>query len=210
MVIQEDSMKPRNVLARIGRVFPRNPTVEPVETMMHLDASPDAVWRGMLFYEEVPQRAMPLLRLFLPAPIRTEGDKTRVGAIIRCTYEGGNLEKRITAAEPGHLVRFDVLVQRLGIEDCISMNDGAYEIRPVDAGSEVVLTTRYRGHLRPRWLWRMFEHYLAHRMHRHILDGMRAVIAGSAPALDVAGDPLAMVGPALDAPAPTGAVLPAE
>jgi hypothetical protein len=184
-------MKPMKFLARIGRVFPRNETVEPVETMVHLDASPDAVWRGMLFYEEVPHRAMPLLRLFLPAPIRTEGDKTRVGAIIRCTYEGGNLEKRITAAEPGRSVRFDVLVQRLGIEDCISMNDGSYEIRPDSTGSEVVLTTRYRGHLRPRWLWRLFEHYLAHRMHRHILDGMRAVVAASAPALDVAGQPLA-------------------
>jgi hypothetical protein len=185
MVIPEETMKPRNVLARIGRVFPRNSTVEPVVTTMTLEASPDAVWRGMLFYEEVPQRAMPLLRLFLPAPIRTEGDKTRVGAIIRCTYEGGNLEKRITAAEPGRFVRFDVLVQRLGIEDCISMNDGSYDIRPLGAASEVALTTRYRGHLRPRWLWRLFEHYLAHRMHRHILDGMRALVAASAPAIDL-------------------------
>jgi hypothetical protein len=161
------------VLARFGRLFPRNTTEEIVRTSVRLDASPDAVWRGMLFYEEVPRRPMPLLRVFLPAPVRTRGDKTRVGAVIECTYDGGYLEKVITEARPGHLVRFDVTVQRLGVEDCISMTGGSYDIRDEAGGSEVVLTTAYYGHLRPRWLWRPLERYLAHRLHRHILDGMR-------------------------------------
>ena len=75
----------------------------PCETKVHFDASPETVWQGMLFYEEVPRRPMPLLRVFLPAPVRTQGDKTRVGAIIECTYDGGYLEKRITEAERGAL-----------------------------------------------------------------------------------------------------------
>jgi hypothetical protein len=62
------------------------------------------------------------------------------------------------------------------------MQGGSYEIRAEGGGAEVVLTTRYRGHLRPRWLWRPFEHFVAHRLHRHILDGMRASLeAASAP-----------------------------
>jgi len=165
------------VLARIGRLFPRNESVERVDTRVHFDASPETVWQQMLFYEEVPRRPMPLLRLFLPAPIRTQGDKTRVGAVIECNYEGGYLEKRIAAVERARFVGFDVLVQRLGVEDCISMTGGSYELRSDGgAGTELVLTTSYRGHLRPRWLWRPFEHYLAHRLHRHILDGMRVAL----------------------------------
>ena len=82
----------------------------------------------MLFYEEVPRRPMPLLRLFLPAPVRTEGDKTRVGAVIECTYDGGYLEKRITASEHARSIRFDVIVQQLGIEDSIAMSGGSYDI----------------------------------------------------------------------------------
>jgi hypothetical protein len=164
----------RNLASRVGLLFPRNEQSEAVETALHLNATPEEVWHGILLYEEVPRRPLWLLRIFLPRPIRTEGEKTRVGAIVRCTYDGGHLLKRITAVEPARLVRFDVLEQRLGIEDCVSMSRGSYEIRATAAGSQVVLTTHYRSRLRPRWLWRPLERYLAHRVHRHILDGMRA------------------------------------
>lgn len=164
-------------ITRVGRMFPRNSVVDVVRTSMHFDASPNDVWRGMLFYEEVPKRPMALLRWFLPVPVRTEGEKTREGSVIRCTYENAFLTKRITSAKAGEFVRFDVLVQELGIEDCISMSDGGYELTPAGEGTDLVLTTRYRGHMRPRWLWRPFERFLAHRMHRHILDGMREVVA---------------------------------
>jgi hypothetical protein len=160
------------LLSLVGRLFPRNETIEAVKTRIHFDASPETVWRGMLFYEEVPRRPMPLLRMFLPTPVRTQGEKTRVGAIIKCTYDRGHLEKRITAAERARFVRFDVLVQELGVEDCISMSGGSYEMQASGGGTELALTTRYCGHLRPRWVWRPLEHFLAHRLHRHILDGM--------------------------------------
>ena len=168
-------------LAHFGRLFPRNGTIEDVATKVRFNAATETVWQGMLFYEEVPSRPMALLRLFLPAPVRTEGEKTRVGATIECTYDGGYLQKRITAAERARLVRFDVLVQHLGVEDCISMTGGSYEMSDRAGGSELVLTTRYRGHLRPRWLWRPLERFLAHRLHRHILDGMRAALETAVP-----------------------------
>jgi hypothetical protein len=177
----QDSSLPRvslrNLASRIGLLFPRNARSEAVETALHLDATPEEVWRGILFYEEVPRRPVWFLRVFLPRPIRTDGEKMRVGAIVRCTYDGGHLLKRITAVEPAHRVRFDVLEQRLGVEDCVSMSQGSYEIRATGDHSEVVLTTHYRGRLRPRRLWRQLERRLAHRLHRHILDGMRATLA---------------------------------
>ena len=167
----------RSLASRVGLLFPRNARSEAVETALHLNATPEEVWRGILFYEEVPRRPLWFLRVFLPRPIRTDGEKSRVGAIVRCTYEGGHLLKRITAVEPARLVRFDVLEQRLGVEGCVSMSRGSYEIRATEQGSDVVLTTHYRSHLRPRRLWRPLERCLAHRLHRHILDGMRIALA---------------------------------
>ena len=167
----------RNLASRVGLLFPRNARSEAVETALHLNATPEVVWQGILFYEEVPRRPLWFLRVFLPRPIRTDGEKTRVGAIVRCTYDGGHLLKRITAVEPARLVRFDVLEQRLGVEDCVSMSQGSYEIRAMGGGAEVVLTTHYCSHLRPRRLWRPLERCLAHRLHRHILDGMRIALA---------------------------------
>jgi hypothetical protein len=166
----------RNLASRVGLLFPRNTHSEAVETVLYLHATPQAVWQGILFYEEVPRRPLWFLRIFLPRPIRSDGEKTQVGAIVHCTYDGGHLLKRITAVEPARLVRFDVLEQRLGVEDCVSMSQGSYEIRATRDGSEVVLTTHYRSRLRPRRLWRPLERYLAHRLHRHILDGMRATL----------------------------------
>jgi hypothetical protein len=82
--------------------------------------------------------------------------------------------KRITVVERPHLVQFEVTQQRLGIEGCITTLGGSYEIRSCGDQTEVVLTTNYRGHLRPRYFWRPLERFLAHQLHRHILDGMRA------------------------------------
>jgi hypothetical protein len=169
----------RRLFDRIGRLFPRNPRMESVHTRLMLDATPEQVWDGILFYEEVPGTAPWHLRLFLPAPVRTEGDKRTVGAIIRCTYEDAHLVKQIRHLEPGRLMRFDVLEQRLGVEGSLTMGEGSYEIRPLAHGSEVVLTTHYCGHVRPRWLARLFEHHLAHELHRHILRGMQLHIAAT-------------------------------
>lgn len=175
------TMANTKTLSRVGRLFPRNAVIDQVQTTMRLAAAPEAVWRGMLFYEEVPHQPSWLLRAFLPAPIRTTGDKMTAGSLISCSYEGGYLEKRITEAEEARVVRFDVLLQELGVEDAISMTGGSYEILAAGSGSsDIVLTTGYHGHLRPRWFWRPFERYIAHAMHRHILGGMRALLASRA------------------------------
>jgi hypothetical protein len=162
----------RRLFDRVGRLFPRNPRPEAVHTGMVIDAGPLEIWHAIRFYEEIPGTAPWHLRLFLPAPVRTEGDKRTAGAMIRCTYEDAYLIKQITHLEPGRLLRFDVLEQALGVEGSLTMGEGSYEIRPLVRGCEVVLTTHYSGHLRPRWLARPLEHHLAHELHRFILRGM--------------------------------------
>jgi hypothetical protein len=176
------------LLARVGRFFPRNEIIDAVETTTDFRAIPEDVWRSMLFYEEVPRRPGSLLKLLLPLPVSTRGEKTRVGATIACNYENGYLEKEITGADAPGSLRFRVRLQRLGIEDSIVTTDGSYEIKPTaDGGSRVALTTRYVGHLRPRWLWRPIERALAHRVHRHILEGMRPMLEGAPRRLPATG-----------------------
>ena len=166
-------------LSRVGRLFSRNAAAEAVATAVHFHASPETVWQGMLSYEEVPVSPPFLLRVLLPNPVRTEGDKTCVGADVQCRYKGGDMVKRITVVERPHLMQFEVTQQRLGIEGCITTLGGSYQIRSCGDQTEVVLTTNYRGHLRPRYFWRPLERFLAHQLHRHILDGMRASLPRS-------------------------------
>ncbi|HTV57320.1 MAG TPA: hypothetical protein VMJ93_00445 [Verrucomicrobiae bacterium] len=157
----------------VRRLFARGGVDESVTTLAHFRASPESLWRRILFYEDVPGRPPFLLRAFLPHPLRSEGDKTRVGGEVQCTYDRGDLMKRITAVAPGQSVEFDVVNQRLGIEGCVRASGGSCQIRGSGGGSDVALTTNYVAYLRPRFLWRPLERLLAGQLHRYILDGMR-------------------------------------
>ncbi len=154
---------------------------EGVATSLELFGSPEAVWRCLMFYEDVPHKPWPLLRLLLPQPQKSEGDKLSVGSLIRCSYDRGTLVKRITRVEPMRFLGFEVVEQKLGIERHGSAVRGSYEFVPAGDATRVVLTTVYRGHGRPRFLWRIVEHYLCHRLHRHILRGMRLRLASEGP-----------------------------
>jgi Polyketide cyclase / dehydrase and lipid transport len=167
-------LHPREVLWLVGRFFPPGLAIDAVTTSVRFEAPPEAVWQRVMFYEEVPQRPPLLLRTFLPSPVRTQGAGKRVGATVECTYSRGRLLKRITVLDRPRLVCFEVTEQRLGVERCVTTVAGSYEFRADGLGCELALTTKYRGHLRPRWLWRPFERLLAHQLHRHILGGMGA------------------------------------
>jgi hypothetical protein len=62
--------------------------------------------------------------------VSTEGDKTKVGGLVHCIYEGGDLVKRITNLEPPVLMEFEVVEPHLGVGDCVATTDGSYAILP--------------------------------------------------------------------------------
>jgi hypothetical protein len=146
---------------------------ERVTTRLWLAAPPDAVWEGLMFYEDVPRRPSRILRLLLPLPARSEGDKRRVGASVHCVYSRGYLVKRITMVEAARRLEFEIVEQHLGIETKVITHRGSYQLVDVRGGTELLLTTWYWGRLRPRFLWRAIERLLCHRLHRHVLYGMR-------------------------------------
>lgn len=148
-------------------------TEEIVITRVEFPGDPEAAWESLVTYEEVKRKPPWWLRVLLPQPVGTKGDKTQVGAAVPCRYEDGELIKKIKAARAPWYLAFDVVDQRVGIERWLVARGGSYTIRANGPGSEVELMTRYVGRLRPRWLWRRVEEWLAHEFHRHILAGMR-------------------------------------
>lgn len=156
----------------VSWLFARDGTREVVATRARVAGRPEQIWDRIMFYEDVPGRPAFPLRALLPAPVRTDGDKSRVGATVRCAYTDGALAKRITAAEAPHLLQFDVIEQRLGIEGCLLTRGGSYQIHGGGDASDVVLTTNYQAYLRPRSFWRPLERLLVGQLHSHILRGI--------------------------------------
>jgi hypothetical protein len=170
------SNRPAGRFRLVSWLFAHTEVQGAVTTRVRLNASPGTVWDHIMFYEDVPGHPSLLLRALLPYPVRTHGDKTRVGTTVRCEYKGGNLVKRITSADSPYRLRFDVIEQQLGIENCVRAVGGSYQISPCGDESEVLLTTMYHSFLRPRSLWRPFESFVLTRLHGHILRGLETAV----------------------------------
>lgn len=158
-----------------------------VVTRMRIAAAPGAVWDALLFYEQIEQRPPLLLRLLLPEPRGTEGNKSRVGDEARCLYTSGHLLKRVTELRPPAFYGFEVAEQRLELGFGIRLAGGSYTLRALPGGhTELAVNTRYGGGAPPRWLLRPIEAAVCHAFHRHLLraiarrvaQGQRAVPAG--------------------------------
>ena len=143
-------------------------------TRMRFAASPERVWRGMMFYEQIEKRPPLHLRLLLPVPIGTEKVKAKVGEVVRCSYEGGHLLKRLTKIDPQRHYGFDVIEQTLSIGGGLTLSGGGYTLRELTGGdTEVAVTTRYVGGRRPDWFWKPIEAAVCHMFHRHLLAAIR-------------------------------------
>jgi len=148
-----------------------------IVTRMNFAASPEQVWKGLLFYEEIGGRPPTHLRMLLPVPIRTEGKVSEVGGEAMCLYEGGHLLKRVTRIEPGHFYEFEVAEQALSVGGGMRLSGGRYTLRELDDGlTEVAVETRYLSTKWPRWFWRPLERLVCHWFHRYLLRSMRRAV----------------------------------
>jgi hypothetical protein len=150
-----------------------------VATRRVVAASPARAWDGLMFYEQIDERPPLHLRLLLPVPIETVGDKSQVGDEARCLYDRGYLIKRVSQVDIGQHYAFDVVEQALVIGGGMVLSGGEYALREVAPGRvEIRVTTRYASPRRPRWLWRPIERAVCHSFHRHILRAMQRAIEG--------------------------------
>jgi hypothetical protein len=145
-----------------------------VVTTMSVSASPRRTWQSLVFYEEVKERPPWFLRLLLPVPVRTQGEKSRVGGEAICLYESGHLLKRTTHIVENELYQFEVVEQQLPVGGSMRLHGGWYRLRELaDGRTELAVQTRYVSSKRPRWLWRPLERFVCHLFHRFLLRSVQ-------------------------------------
>ena len=148
-----------------------------IVTRMKFAASPEQVWRGLMFYEQIEEPPPLHLRLLLPMPIRTDGSKSAIGDEAMCLYEGGHLRKRVTQIDPCRHYGFEVVEQNLAVGGGLMLSGGCYTLRELPGRrTEVAITTRYVSRKRPGWMWKPIEATVCHLFHRHLLGAMRRKI----------------------------------
>jgi hypothetical protein len=169
MGLETDSVAPAGIDTAAQSTEPAT-----ITTRMMFAASQAQVWQSLLFYEEVRERPPLHLRLLLPVPVRTDGDKTKVGGTAMCVYEHGHLVKRATRIEEPSLYEFEVSEQALAVGGSMRLCGGRYLLRALAPDqTEVSVETRYRSTKWPRWFWRPLERFVCHMFHRFLLRTMR-------------------------------------
>jgi hypothetical protein len=133
-----------------------------------------------MFYEQIEHEPPWLLRLLLPIPVRSEGQKEVVGDVATCVYAQGHLLKCVTQIKPLELYEFKVVEQQLVFGGGLRLLGGSYVLRFVSAErTEVSVTTRYISVKQPRWLWRPIEAVVCHAFHRYLLSAIQKKGAAS-------------------------------
>ena len=145
-----------------------------VVTRKALSASPEEVWHGLMFFEQIEKRPPLFLRFALPVPMGTEGRKWEVGNEVKCHYRNGHLLKRVTQITRGRNYAFEIIEQCLTVGSGIRLLGGGYTLRDLPGGrTQVALNTWYLSLNRPRWLWAWTEAAVCHSFHRYILRAIR-------------------------------------
>lgn len=158
-------------LALEARLTPEH-APETVVTSAVLPMERAEAWDAIVFYEDVPAPPPVLCALGLPRPIGTEGERDRVGALVRCLYETGSIDKVITELREGELLAFEVTRQE-GVEDrSVALLSGSFTLEDAPGGTRVTLRTTYRPLLDARPLWRVAERAVCRDLHGHVLRGI--------------------------------------
>lgn len=153
---------------------PAESQLETVSTAAVFNVPASAAYDSIVFYEQVTHPPPWILRIGLVRPISTSGSARAAGDVKICLYNKGRIVKRITSAEPGRLLGFEIIEQRIGYEKDVALRSGAFEFIPLGPSRTLVrLSTTYEPLLRPRWCWRWGEAIGIHTLHRHVLEGMR-------------------------------------
>jgi hypothetical protein len=128
--------------------------------------------------------------MLLPRPLYATGRAREIGDVKVCVYSRGRLAKRITRAERGKVLSFEVIEQDQFENHSIRLMGGSFNFEPMGPHqTRVTLQTEYEPLLGPRFWWRPAERWATHTLHEHVLLGMALKAQESGVGDHPAGEP---------------------
>jgi uncharacterized membrane protein YhaH (DUF805 family) len=163
-----------------------------VTTAVVIDAPAEQVWDHVVSFSPMPAPRAIVFRLGVAYPVRAEIRGEGVGAIRYCVFSTGAFVEPITAWEPGSRLAFDVIESPRPLEELsirpvspphldgyLLPRRGEFRLVPLDDGrTRLEGSTWYEQRLRPAGYWVLFSDYLIGRIHRRVLEHIRAEAEG--------------------------------
>ncbi len=157
-----------------------------VRTEVIAAAPPDAVWRHVVAFEQLPPPRELLFRAGVAYPIRAEIRGSGPGAIRRCVFSTGAFVEPITVWDEPRKLAFDVADQPATMRELspwdvdaphlrgyFKSTRGQFVLTPLPGGKTLLEgTTWYSNRLAPEFYWRLWTEYLLHAIHERVLHAI--------------------------------------
>lgn len=161
-----------------------------------IDATPEQVWATLPDVRRIDPRELPWTlshAIGLPRPISATTDRLVVGGVRDLMWEKGvHFQERITLMRPAEVLAYDVIVDEQSMQIAeldthivvgdryFNVESGRYELKEVDGGTRLALTTSYRMTTRLNWYGRIMADLVLDDLHYSILTVLKNRIEANA------------------------------
>jgi len=160
-----------------------------VLTVVEVAAPPEAVWRHVVAFPDLPAPTEGFFRCGIACPQRARIEGTGVGAIRHCEFSTGDFVEPVTAWEEPRRLAFDVAAQPDPMVElspwrhvhpphltdaALRSRRGEFRLVPLAGGrTRLEGRTWYTFDMRPQAYWTMWSDVAIHAIHRRVLDHIR-------------------------------------
>jgi len=167
-----------------------------VLTVVEVAAPPEAVWRHVVEFPDLPAPEEWFFRCGIACPQRARIEGTGVGAIRHCEFSTGDFVEPITAWEEPRRLAFDVVAQPDPMVELspwrhvhpphladasLKSRRGEFRLVPIAGGrTRLEGRTWYTFDMRPQAYWTMWSDVAIHAIHRRVLEHIRRLAEADA------------------------------
>ncbi|MBI3552811.1 MAG: hypothetical protein HY077_09855 [Elusimicrobia bacterium] len=161
-----------------------------VRTTIDIEAPPEAVWKNVVSFAELPPPEHWIFKLGFAYPMRARITGRGPGAIRRCEFSTGAFVEPIEVWDEPKLLKFSVLSQPLPMRESspwgsihpphldsfLVSQGGQFLLTPLPGGgTRLEGTTWYRHSIEPSAYWRPWTDFILHRIHERVLAHVKRV-----------------------------------
>lgn len=167
---------------------PMQPPAFVVRSTIDVNAPPEAVWRQVIAFTEIPPPTEWLFRAGVAYPIRAEIVGIGVGAERHCVFSTGAFVEPIEVWDEPYRLKFSVTsnpapmqewtpyshIDPAHLHGFLVSNGGQFLLTPLpNGGTRIEGTTWYRHGLWPSTYWKWWSDAIIHRIHMRVLKHIR-------------------------------------
>ena len=173
----------------VERLANAQPETFVVKSAIEVNAPPEAVWKKVVEFAEIPPPKELIFRAGIAYPIRAEISGHGAGAIRHCVFSTGAFVEPIEIWDEARLLKFSVTenpapmreitpyasIEPPHLHGYFVSHQGQFLLTPLPGGrTRLEGTTWYSHTIRPETYWHLWSDYIIHRIHVRVLEHIRA------------------------------------